>query len=225
MSIRRELISNALHERFRELCTERISQLKPEKFGEDEAFVSQVREQLLNASPGEISDATSGMSAPGSWMASDTDCLASLRALSLGEPLRFHPASRPPLGPFIERLTTSRADPARRFQLLAERYSCPLNFTLQAEDEAREHVLARLMSHDRARIEGASVEAVNADDLLLKLSLLALHAARVPDVRFLDTLNYYYELLPRTWQPQTLANWLLASYFALYSRALATRIL
>ena len=113
-----------------------------------------------------------------------------------------------------------RNDAERRFQLLTKRYSCPLNFSQSAEDGIREHVLTRLMAHDRARIEKTSVEAVESSDLLLRLNLVALHAARVPDLRFLDALNYYYELLPRSWRPQTQHGWLLISYFALYARAL-----
>lgn len=221
----RELISQALNERFQELCGVRLSRLAPETFGEAASFFSQVREQLSTASPADINTGASGMNAFNDWAISDTDCLSSLCALSLGEPLQLQRGTRPPLDDFIESLNEARADPERRFQLLAERYSCPLNFTLTTEDETREHILARLMTHDRARIEKNSISAVESADLLLRLNLVAVYAARTPDLRFLDALNYYYELLPDGWSPtEAQHKRLLISYFALYARALAAWI-
>jgi hypothetical protein len=218
----REFISQALNERFHELCGVRLSHFVPETSGEIASFVSQVREQLSTASPTDINDHASQMNAFDGWAMSDTDCLSSLRALSLGEPLQLQRGTRPPLDDFIKSLDEARTNPERRFQLLAERYSCPLNFTLDAEDDAREYVLARLMANDRARIEQNSVSAVASRDLLLRLNLIAVHAARTPDLRFLDALNYYYELLPDGWQPNDTQHYrLLISYFALYARALA----
>lgn len=221
----REFISKALNERFHELCGARLSRSAPETFDEAASFVSQVREQLSTASPADINNRASDMTALDDWAMSDTDCLSSLSALSLGEPLQLRPGARPPLGDFIKSLIEARTDPERRFQLLAERYSCPLNFTLDAEDDAREHILARLMTQDRARIEKNSIERVESADLLLSLNLVAVHAARTPDLRFLDALNYYYELLPDGWRPKaTQHKRLLISYFALYARALAAWI-
>jgi hypothetical protein len=221
----RKLISQALNERFRELCGVRLSHFAPETSGEMASFASQVREQLSTSSPADLNNRASGMNTFDDWTVSDTDCLSSLRALSLGELLQLQPGTRPPLDDFIKSLDKARADPEQRFQLLAERYACPLNFTLAAEDETRERVLARLMAHDRARIEKDSIEAVESLDLLLRLNLVAVHAARTPDLRFLDALNYYYELLPDGWQPKaTQHKQLLISYFALYARALAAWI-
>ncbi|HEY0376558.1 MAG TPA: hypothetical protein VGC87_06340 [Pyrinomonadaceae bacterium] len=222
--MRRELIATALAERLGELRGGISARLAPEKFREDEGFVSEVRALLLNASAADLNDSVPEVSAPGAWTEADTDCLASLRALSLGQTLRLRPGRPAPVDSFLEALTISRGDPAERFRLLAERYSCPPNFTLPSEDAVREHVLTRLMAQDRARVERETIEAVNADDLLLRLSLVALYAARASDLRFLDALNYYYELLPAGWQPRGSNNWLLASYFALYARALAARI-
>jgi hypothetical protein len=222
--MRRELIASALASRFGELRGSLSARLAPENFGEAEGFVSEVRELLLKASPADLNGAVPETGAPDAWTEADTDCLASVRALSLGQALRLRPGSPAPVESFIEALTISRNDPAERFRLLTERYSCPLNFTLPSEDAAREHVLARLMAQDRARVEREAIEAVNADDLLLRLNLVALYASRASDLRFLDALNYYYELLPAGWQPLGRNSWLLASYFALYARALAARI-
>lgn len=221
MSMRRELISNALNERFKELCAQRVSQLAPERFGEMEPFVSQVGERLSGPSPNAINDSASRVDAHDSWWVSDTDCLSSLRALSLGNPLQLRPSQHPPIDSFLRSLDAYRSDPEQRFLLLAERYACPLNFSSPGEDEARENILTRLMARDRTEIEKASIEAVESSDLLLRLNLVAVHAASGPDLRFLDALNYYYELLPVGWQPQGQLNWLLVSYFALYARALA----
>lgn len=222
--MRRELIASALRKRFGELRAASAARLAPEKFGEAAAFVAEVRERLLDASVADLNKSVPEADAHDAWMDADTDCLASLRALSLGRALQLRPGRPAPVDSFIEALAAGRNDPALRFRLFAERYSCPLNFTLPSEEAAREHTLTRLMAQDRARIERESVEAVNADDLLLRLNLVALDASRVSDLRFLDALNYYYELLPAGWQPRGPDGWLLASYFALYARALAVWI-
>lgn len=220
--MRRELVASALEERFRELSGGAAARLAPENFAGAEGFVSEVRGLLLKASVADFSVPETG--AHDAWVDADADCLASLRALSLGRALQLRPGRPAPLEPFLESLAASRNDPGERFRLLAERYSCPLNFRLPSEDAAREHVLARLMAQDRARVERETIESVNADDLLLRLSLVAVHASSASDLRFLDALNYYYELLPAGWQPRGPYGWLLASYFALYARALAARI-
>jgi hypothetical protein len=222
--MRRELIASALAERFGELRGRVAAGLAPEKFGAAEGFVSEVRARLLNASPAGLNNSVPETQAPGAWAEADTDCLASLRALSLGQVLRLRPARPPYVDGFVEAFNASRGDSHERFRLLADRYSCPPNFTLPSEDAAREHVLTRLMAQDRARVERETIDSVDADDLLLRLNLVALHASRASDLRFLDALNYYYELLPAGWQPRGSHTWLLASYFALYARALAARI-
>lgn len=221
MSTPKELIAKALSLRFRELCGERAARVAPETFGEMSAFVSRVRERLLKASPAEIKHPASETNVPAGWMVSQGDCLASLRALSTGEPSELQPVARPPLDAFLESLVASRKDPARRFSLLADRYRWPQNFSHAAEDEARELVLTELMVHDRRLLEKDSPAALASSDLWLRLNLCALHAARVPDLRFLDALNYYYELPSKERQPQTQHGWLLISYLALYARALA----
>jgi hypothetical protein len=76
---------------------------------------------------------------------------------------------------------------------------------------------------DRAIVEHDSPQGVDADDLLLRLNLISIHAASTTDLRFLDALNYYYELLPSKWSPESRHPWMWASYLALYSRALMCR--
>lgn len=230
MSIQRELISQALAQRFNELRDERLKQLAPEKFDAASAhFIAQTRERLLTSTLEDLKDSFSASNknsfhasnAPDVWMESeDADCLASLRHLSAGERLPLRAAPHPPSETFLQDLNACQREPARRFQLLNARYNCALNFALPAETEIREHVLLRLMVHDRAQIERASLAAINSDDFLLRLNLTATAAALTTDLRFLDSLNYYYELLPAAWQPPAPHGWLLVSYYALYAHAL-----
>ena len=91
---------------------------------------------------------------------------------------------------------------------------------MPAEEAIREFILMRLMVSFRGRIEKGSMAAVDADDLLLLLNLVAVHATMTTDLRFLDALNYYYELLPAAWHPNTNHAWLLVCYLGLYTRAL-----
>lgn len=215
-------LSQALQERFAELTAHRAAHLAPEKFAEQSAFVSRLREQLVNASLADFKkDSASVLLLPDNWVKAQADCLAALRALSLGEKLPQRPCENSPTGSFVKILENSKHDPERRFHLLAERYSCPLNFALAAEHDVREHILNRLMVQDRARIEKNSVEALQHDDLLLRLNLVSICAVLVPDLRFLDALNYYYELWPAAHAPHARHDWLLASYLGLYARALA----
>ena len=221
--MQRELISKALNKRFLELGV-RFSLLSPETFGDMILFASQLRERIAYASPAELKQRPLTSKHQDSWLESDSDCLASLRHLSLGKQLKIRSGQTPPLASFIQDLDAAKSEPERRIQLLIERYSCPLNFAFPLEAEAREHLLTRLMVHDRTRIEQNSIDAIDSDDLLLRLNLIAVHAAIVLDLRFLDALNYYYELLPATWRPHAQHNWLLVTYFALYARALAAWI-
>ena len=125
---------------------------------------------------------------------------------------------------FVNQLKVKSAAREPVFSLLAERYAWPLNFSFAADDQVREYLLMRLMTADRARIENNSAGAVNPDDLLLKLNLISVHASTTTDLRFLDALNYYYELLATTEFPESQHAWLLISWFALYARALNSRV-
>jgi len=64
---------------------------------------------------------------------------------------------------------------------------------------------------------------VNADDLLLRLNLIAIYASFTIDLRYLDALNYYYELLPSAWRPES-HSWLRVSFLNFYARALAVHV-
>jgi hypothetical protein len=83
-----------------------------------------------------------------------------------------------------------------------------------------ENVLSRLMVQDRARLERQQVPTVD-DDLFSKLHVIAIAASRTRDLRFIDALNYYYELLsnftPSDSEDSTL---LFVSFLQSYAEAL-----
>jgi hypothetical protein len=230
MSIRSKLISDALTQRFRELCDERGQGLGFLRFGGGvNPFAQRVRQKLFNISPAQLSEPMGGMMRHDYWAQSQQPHLIkfspALFAIALGDEMSPASEEHPPVEPFMELLTTAASEPKRRVALLMERYSYPLNFTLPDEDVVREYVLTRVMSHYRSLIEKGSVQAINGDDLMVMLNLVAVHATRSPDLRFLDALNYYYELLPTKWYLRAhLQAALFASYFALYARALAAWI-
>ena len=197
------------------------------------AFVAETRERILSAHKEDSTTARLPLwTAPRGWVdAASSNCLASLRTLCLGEKTQAQTgATTATAGAedvtaaaiFIETLERCRQQPQERFRLLTERYRYALNITVASEEAVREYLLMRLMVQDRVRIEKRSAQSIDSDDLLLKLNLLALHAALAPDLRYLDALNYYYELLPAEWNPQLGQHaWLLVSYLALYARALS----
>ena len=205
----KQLIAEALAGRLIEV-RERIRRLDPHSFGDMTEFVLTVKDASVGPP----------VTAPEFWMEADVDCLASLRALSVDQLNTTREVARPPVEVFFEELKIMSAERRPLFEPVAERYRCPLNFSLAGEDDIREFILTKLMTSFRTRIEKGSIATIDADDLLLLLNLVAVHAATMNDLRFLDALNYYYELLPETWHPEAQHPWLLVSYLALYARAL-----
>src|SRR5215212_3870868 len=194
------------------------SQPLPNVFGELTDFVSRLREQLVTAVDGKQ---FRKWAAPTSWFASSCDSLTAIRALAVDEPVECIEAAPPDEPVFFDELQASIREPQRRFELLTTRYLHPLNVAVSSEQRIREHLLERLMVADRSRLEQHSLHLLNADDLLLRLNLIAIYASFTTDLRYLDALNYYYELLPSAWYPQSLHNWLRVSFLSFYGRALA----
>ena len=156
---------------------------------------------------------------PIAWFDSDSDCLLSLRQLAVDDDLSFEEGTLP-TDSFLPTLRAASRNPNERFRLLTNRYAHPLNFSLASEELVREHVLERLMVQDRARIERSW--SVEFDcDLLLRLNLIAMHSSMERDLRFLDALNYHYELLSQN--PNLESQWLFVCFLALYARALSIR--
>ena len=183
-------------------------------------FVSRLQKQLITAVEGQQ---FRNWRAPETWFESSGDSLAAIRALAADEQVQCiegAPAYEPV---FFDDLQAAIREPQRRFDLLTTRYLHPFNIAAPSEYRVREHLLERLMVADRSRIEQHSLQLLNAGDLLLKLNLIAIYASFTTDLRYLDALNYYYELLPSDWSPESPHNWLRMSFFSFYARALAIR--
>ena len=161
--------------------------------------------------------------APQRWFGCEVDSLAAIRILAADDELECNPTEPPEEQSFFQDLQASARDPERSFALLTTRYLHPLNFTAPTEVKIREHLLERLMVADRSNIERYGLQPGNVDLLLLKLNLIAINASVTSDLRYLDALNYYYELLPPGWSPATPCNWLRVSFLIFYMRALAIR--
>ena len=218
MSTREVAILDALQRRLSDV-RDRIAGLTPEALGDAGEYLKRLQQSF--SSENLSGDDFSLARAP----SDGTDCVTALGAISLtSAPIdsTIQPADA---AQFLESLKQCRNDSETRFRLLAERFSWPPAFSLSTETEIREHVLMRLMVHDRARIEEQSIASVDADDLLLKLNLVAVHSRETDDLRFLDALNYYYELLPTDWVPRARHVSLVVSFLGLYARALHVRIL
>ena len=181
-------------------------------------FVSQLRKQLLTALE---SQQFNKWTAPTTWFESCSDSLAAIRILAADGELECIAAEPPEDSSFFSDLQASSRDPQRRFELLTSRYLHPLNVAAPSENKVREHLLERLMVQDRARIEQRSLDELDADDLLLRLNLIAINASLTDDLRYLDALNYYYELLPLAWYPESPHHWLRVSFLNFYVKALA----
>lgn len=150
------------------------------------------------------------------WFASSCESLAAIRSLAEDEGLECIEVE-PPDTTFFDDLHAANRNPRRRFELLTTRYHHPLNIAAPSEDKVREHLLERLMANDRARIEQKSLHLLDADDLALRLNLIAIYASLSHDLRYLDALNYYYELLPANWYQD---KWLRVHFLSFYARAL-----
>ena len=200
MSTRQQIIVNALRQRYDEVCST-ASQLSQ--------FTA----------PGEKQFRT--WKAPETWFEPVSDSLATIRALAADEQVECIEAAPPEESRFFVELQASIREPQRRFELLTTRYIHPLNVAASSEYSVRDHLLERLMVPDRSRIEQGSLHILNPDDLLLRLNLIAIYTSFTTDLRYLDALNYYYELLPSTWYPESPHSWLRVSFLNFYVRALA----
>ena len=215
MNDRRQLIAEALGVRLRELCDERIASLKPADFGEHASFVSRVQHQFANAETETLRQPP--LQSSNIWQESEPVGAAALQALALDQLMITRDVATPPVDQFLQELKEARKSEKLSLQLLTSRYACPINFTCASENAVREFVLEGLMVRDRRKIEEDSFTS-NHDFLWHRLNLIAVHARVTDDLRFLDSLNYFFELATDDGR-----NWLYVSYLALYARALAAK--
>ncbi len=216
---RNALIKRALLQRHREVCG-KIQELPIGVSLDVEPFLSQVRQITSDRAAGDLQ-----CIAPLKWYKSTEgcDCFVSLRKVVLREELPMIECSAPAGSDFVRKLRASANNSSERVRLLMSRYVNPINFSAPSEIDVREYVLGRLMVQDRARIERESFESVADTDVILRLALVAIHCCTNADWRFLDALNYYFELLPSSTHSSTQNSWLFASFLALYARALRHR--
>jgi hypothetical protein len=142
-----------------------------------------------------------------------TDCDASLPEMLISIGLGENIACRPSAGvPAVFTCANfKKLSGKHRLEALCVRYRCPLNIGLESEAEIAEELLRQLMVADRTRLEAEA--EFDVDDVLLKLNLIAVCAGTKRDLRFLDALNYFYELPQRSLarlgrNPHFLAGWL-----------------
>jgi hypothetical protein len=142
-----------------------------------------------------------------------TDCDASLPecliSIGVGESIACRPSVAEPTA--LSCADFKKLSGKDRVEALCVRYRCPLNIGAESESEIAEELLRQLMVADRAKLEAEAEFAV--DDVLLKLNLVAICARMKRDLRFLDALNYFYELPERSLarlqhNPHLLACWL-----------------
>lgn len=218
-------IAQALQQRLGELCKTSADRISPDHFGGQSSFATQAQEilQLENISSwmeGPAIDASS----PPCWIDSEGDGFLFLRQLALGElPSMGFKDTYPQesAGAFLKMLDENKSEWLR---LLIERYQCPLNLRLESEKEIVEFILYQLMVPNRVKLDKGNLDSLDHDELLVMLNFIAVYVSGSTDLRFVDSLNYYYERLPVNWKPEGAHPWLLISFYALYARALTSGV-
>jgi hypothetical protein len=171
----------------------------------------------LGSNATKVASVLSGQDAFHDWRVATTskwqDCAASLPecliSVGLGETIACHPSTAEPTP--LSSADLKRLSGKDRVQALCARYRCPLNISAKSESTIAEELLRQLMVADRVKLEREA--DFDVDDVLLKLNLTAICAWTMRDLRFLDALNYFYELPQRSLvrlqrNPQLLASWL-----------------
>jgi len=147
-----------------------------------------------------------------------------LRLLALGKPSSANIKDGVPkenAETFLKKLHENKSE---CFQYLIQRYQCSYNLHLKSEKEIVEFLLYQLMVPKRVKLDKGNLDSLDHDELLVMLNFIAVYAAESPDLRFIDSLNYYYERLPVNWRPDGAHPWLLIAFYALYARALNSGI-
>jgi hypothetical protein len=143
------------------------------------------------------------------WRDCDASLPECLISIGVGENLACRPSAT--VSPALTCADFKKLSTRDRVDALCVRYCCPLNIGAEGESEIAEELLRQLMVVDRPKLEAEGEFEV--DDVLLKLNLAAVCARMNRDLRFLDALNYFYELPQRSLSrlqrnPHFLAAWL-----------------
>lgn len=217
----RHFISKALARRLNEICKSRSGSLHPDRFGENSGYVEKFLEFLTPVGIADLGGDRTDDVNPG-WMDWDGDCLGALSRISLNDSLPCHAAASPLPEPASQVYAELKKNNDNSFSILTERYPCPLNLLLQTETEICESLLQRLMVSYRPKLDRKALNLLDHDALLLQLNLVGVKAVWSGDLRYLDSMNYYYERLPFDWKPDGAHPWLLLSFWGIYMRALAS---
>jgi hypothetical protein len=107
-----------------------------------------------------------------------------------------------------------------RIEVLYNRYRSPLSIGLASEADVAEELLRQLMVPDRAKLEAGT--EFDAEMVLLKLNLVGVRAMVTRDLRYLDALNYFYELPRRSLMRMRSNPRLLAFWLCIYAQVLCS---
>ena len=177
--------------------------------------------QLFPPLPASINTSSLGkLEKPGVWLDCEFNGLDAFAALAGEKVISATESPQPRTSDFLKALKAAARKPDERVRLLLARYRHPLNIAGDLEALVCEHLLERLMVADRAQAEQQSIAVLDEPDLLLKLNLIAIKSAFCEDLRYLDALNYIYELSPPDWLPKSGYARLYGTYLIFYARAL-----
>lgn len=152
------------------------------------------------------------------WIDCDADFLDCLRAIALSGKVEYRPSNSPP--PHLSPPDLTKLSSKERFKALCARYRCPLNIGAASEFDVAEELLRQLMVPDRAKLQAG--EEFDVDLVLLKVNLVGIRAMATRDLRFLDALNYFYELPRRSLIRMRANPRLLAFWLCIYAQLLLT---
>src|SRR5260370_1327526 len=91
--------------------------------------------------------------------------------------------------------------------------------SLESMSSVAKELLRQLMVPDRAKLEAG--DEFDVDMVLLKLNLVGIRAMITRDLRFLDALNYFYELPRRSLARMRTSPRFLASWLCVYAQLLS----
>lgn len=152
------------------------------------------------------------------WINCEATFLDCLNAIALAVEFEYRPSDSGPAA--LSLMNFNKLSSKERIGVLCDRYRCPLNVGLPSESEVTEELLRQLMVQDRAKLEAGA--EFDVDMVLLKLNLVSIRAMMTRDLRYLDALNYFYELPRRSLARMRVNPRFLAFWLCLYSQLLRT---
>jgi hypothetical protein len=212
LGTRYEVITDALRSRFIDVC---------ERFMIVRTGLMELDSQVFPPLPASINTSALGkLEKPDVWLDCEFNGLDAFATLAGEKGISATESPQPDGNDFLKELKAAARKPDERFRLLLTRYRHPLNIAANSEALICEHLLERLMVADRAQAERQSIAVLYEPDLLLKLNLIAIKSSLCDDLRYIDALNYIYELSPPDWLPKSEYAWLFGTFLIFYARAL-----